>query len=100
VTIGEFQAGIEHTREQEAAKAGEIECWLDQLCNTLSILTMDGPAVRRWAQLMHRQSGALYEEARIGAIANVNQLTLVTRHVGDYNRFAVPLFDPSTGKGY
>lgn len=31
VTIGEIQAGIELTREQDASKAGEIEMWLDQL---------------------------------------------------------------------
>lgn len=31
VTIGEIQAGIELTREQDEAKAGEIEQWLRSL---------------------------------------------------------------------
>ena len=31
VTIGEIQAGIEITREQDHTKAGEIELWLDQV---------------------------------------------------------------------
>ena len=52
VTIGEIQAGMELTRDKDSAKADGIERWLDQVCNTFNILTMDGPAFRRWAQLM------------------------------------------------
>jgi predicted nucleic acid-binding protein len=52
VTIGEIQAGIELTREQDASKAGEIEMWLDQVSDSFNILTMDGPAFRCWAQLI------------------------------------------------
>jgi predicted nucleic acid-binding protein len=99
VTIGEIQAGIELTREQDAAKAGEIERWLDQVCDTFSILTMDGPAFRRWAQLMHRQSDTLYEDAMIAAIAKVHLLTVVTRNVSDFSRFEVPLLNPFTWCG-
>ena len=94
VTIGEIQAGIELTREQDAAKAGEIELWLDQVSNTFNILTMDGRAFRCWAQLMHRQSDTLYEDAMIAAIARVHQLTVVTRNLNEFRRFDVPLFDP------
>ena len=97
VTIGEIQAGIELTREQDTAKAGEIERWLDQVCNTFNILTMDGPAFRRWAQLMHRQSDTLYEDAMIAAIATVHRLTVVTRNVSDFSRLDVPLLNPFTG---
>ena len=80
VTIGEIQAGIELTR--------------DQVCNTFNILTMDGPAFRCWAQLMHRQSDTLYEDAMIAAIARVHQLTVVTRNLADFSRFDVPLLNP------
>ena len=31
VTLGEIQAGIERTREQDPAKASEIGAWLDLL---------------------------------------------------------------------
>jgi toxin FitB len=99
VTIGEIQAGIERTREQDPAKAEEIERWLDQVCETFNILSLDGPAFRCWAQLMHRQSDTLYEDAMIAAIAKVHQLTVVTRNVADFRRFEVPLFDPFTGEG-
>ena len=99
VTIGEIQAGIELTREQDAGKAGEIELWLDQVSNTFNILTMDGRAFRCWAQLMHRQSDTLYEDAMIAAIAKVHHLTVVTRNVADFSRFEVPLLNPFTAGG-
>lgn len=94
VTIGEIQAGIELSREQDASKAAEIEQWLNRVCDTFSILPMDGPAFRCWARLMHRQSDTLYEDAMIAAIAKVHQLTVVTRNVSDLRRFDVPLLDP------
>jgi predicted nucleic acid-binding protein len=99
VTLGEIQAGIELTREQDPAKASEIEAWLDQVSATFNILSLDGPAFRCWAQLMHRRSDTLYEDAMIAAIAKVHQLTVVTRNVADFSGFGVPLFDPFTGEG-
>ena len=99
VTLGEIQAGIERTREQAPAKASDIETWLNQVSDTFNILSLDGPAFRCWAQLMHRQSDTLYEDAMIAAIAKVHQLTVVTRNVADFSSFGVPLFDPFTGKG-
>ena len=66
--------------------------------HTFNILTMDGPAFRRWAQLMHRQSDTLYEDAMIAAIANEYKLTVVTRNVGDFSHFAVPLLNPFTSR--
>ena len=94
VTVGEIQAGIELSREQDARKAEEIEQWLNRVCDTFRILPMDGPAFRYWARLMHRQSDTLYEDAMIAAIAKVHQLTVVTRNVSDFRRFDVPLLDP------
>jgi predicted nucleic acid-binding protein len=96
VTIGEIQAGIELTREQDAAKAGEIELWLDQVSNSFNILSMDARAFRCWAQLMHRQSDTLYEDAMIAAIAKGHHLTVVTRNVSDFSHFEVPLLNPFT----
>jgi hypothetical protein len=97
VTIGEIQAGIELSREQDATKAAEIEQWLNRVCDTFSVLPMDGPAFRCWARLMHRQSDTLYEDAMIAAIARVHQLTVVTRNLNDFRQFDVPLLDPFSG---
>ncbi|WP_094560379.1 type II toxin-antitoxin system VapC family toxin [Synechococcus sp. 8F6] len=99
VTLGEIQAGIELTREQDPAKAAEIEQWLVQVSCTYNILPMDGAAFRCWAQLMHRQSDTLYEDAMIAAIARVHQLTVVTRNEADFSRFGVVLINPFTTRG-
>ena len=94
VTLGEIQAGIELTREQDPDKAGEIEAWLELLSASLNVLTMDGAAFRCWAKLMHRQSDTLYEDAMIAAVAKVNGLTVVTRNVRDFTGFGVPVLNP------
>jgi toxin FitB len=61
VTLGEIQAGIELTREQDPLKAAEIEAWADAL-----------------------------------ACAIQHKLTVVTRNVGDFERFKVAVFNPFT----
>ncbi len=94
VTLGEIQAGIELTREQDPDKAGEIEAWLELLSASLNVLTVDGAAFRCWAKLMHRQSDTLYEDAMIAAVAKVNGLTVVTRNVRDFTGFGVPVLNP------
>jgi len=94
VTLAEIQAGIEITREQDHAKAIEIEAWLDLVSNSYNVLPMDGATFRCWARLMHRQSDTLYEDAMIAATAQVNNLTVVTRNVVDFEPFGVALFNP------
>lgn len=96
VTIGEIQAGIELTRDQDARKAKEIENWLDLLENACNVLPMDVAAFRLWAKMMHRKSDTLYEDAMIAAIAAVHDLTVVTRNVSDFKAFSVPTFNPFT----
>lgn len=94
VTLGEIQAGIELTREQDPGKARDLETWLDQVSQSFNILPMDGPAFRCWARLMHRRSETLYEDAMIAAIAMVHQLTVVTRNTRDFQSFGVELLNP------
>lgn len=94
VTLGEIQAGIELTRNQDAAKADEIETWLDLVASAYNILPMDGAAFRVWARLMHRKSDTLYEDAMIAATAQVHKLTVVTRNVADFAQFNVGILNP------
>lgn len=94
VTLGEIQAGIELTREQDTEKAAEIEAWLDQVAAVWNVLAMDAPAFRCWAKLMHRKSDTLYEDAMIAAIAKVHGLTVVTRNVADFSSFGIGVLNP------
>jgi predicted nucleic acid-binding protein len=94
VTLGEIQAGIEITREQDALKAAEIEAWADQVAAAYNVLPMDAATFRQWAKLMHRQSDTVYEDAMIAASALVHKLTVVTRNTGDFKRFGVPMLNP------
>ena len=98
VTAGEIQAGIERTREQDKAKAAELESWLGRVIDGYGILPMDVAAFREWARLKHRQSDSLFEDAIIAATARVHRLTVVTRNVRDFHEFEVELFDPFKGK--
>lgn len=94
VTLGEIQAGIEMTREQDPDKAAVLDAWADQVAATYNVLTMDAGAFRRWGRLMHRQSDTVYEDAMIAAVALEHQLTVVTRNVRDFERFPVKVFNP------
>lgn len=94
VTIGEIQAGIELTRDQDPDKAAELDHWLGLVTASYNVLPLDGPAFRCWAQLMHRASDTLYEDAMIAAVARVHQLTVVTRNTADFASFGVAVLNP------
>ncbi len=94
VTLGEIQAGIELTREQDLAKAMEIESWLELVAATYNILSMDAGTFRNWARLMHRKSDTLYEDAMIAATARVHNLIVVTRNVVDFQVLDVDVLNP------
>src|SRR5712671_3559078 len=94
VTIGEIQSGIEITREQDAAKAGEIEAWLEQVAETYNVLAMDARTFRCWARLTHRRPDRLIEDAMVAATAIVHNLTVVTRNVRDFEQLGVQTFNP------
>lgn len=93
-TIGEIQTGVEITRDQDAAKAAEIEAWLDRVAETYNVLPMDAPAFRVFARMMHGKSDPLIEDAMIASIAEVHGLIVATRNVKDFKVFGVRMVDP------
>ena len=94
VTIGELQAGVEITREQDPDKAAALEAWLEEVAGSFNILPMDARVFRRWARFMHRRADHPIEDAMIAATAEVHRLTVVTRNVRDFAPFGVRMLNP------
>lgn len=94
VTLGELQAGVEVTREQDPERASQIESWIDQVAQTWNVLPIDGRIFRVWAKLMHRRSDDLMADALIAATARVHHLVVVTRNVRDFVPLGVETLNP------
>jgi hypothetical protein len=94
VTIGELQAGVEITRDQDPQRAIEIEAWIDQVAGAYNVLPMDAQIFRCWARLIHGHSNHLIEDAMIAATAMTHNLTVVTRKLRDFKRFEVRTLNP------
>jgi predicted nucleic acid-binding protein len=94
VTLGEIQAGIELTREQDTDKAAQLETWLARVAQAYNVLPMDANAFRQWARLMHRRSDTLYEDAMIAATAITHGLTVVSRNVADFKALGLKVINP------
>jgi predicted nucleic acid-binding protein len=94
VTLGELQAGVEITRQQDLEKASEIEAWIARVEGLYNILPVDGPCFRAWARLVHRQPDDLVMDALIAATAAVHGLTVVTRNVRDFRALGSATLNP------
>jgi toxin FitB len=94
VTLGELQAGVEVSREQDPEKAAEIEAWIDRVAQTWNVLPLDGRTFRTWAKLMHRRPDHLLADALIAATAIVHHLVVATRNMNDFAAFKVRLVNP------
>ena len=94
VNVGEIQAGIEFTREQDPAKAEELETWLLRIINSHEVLPMEAQRFREWGRIKHRRSNTLIVDAMIAATARVGDMTVATRNVADYQALGVAVINP------
>lgn len=94
VTIGELQAGVELTRANDAARAREIENWLNLVEESFAVLPMDAACFREWARIMTHKSSDFIEDGMIAATARVHGLMVATRNERDYANFELEAFNP------
>jgi hypothetical protein len=94
--IGEIQAGIELTCNQNPAKAAEIELWLERVINFYEVIPMDATIFRIWARLMHTRSDDLAIDTMIAATALDQNLSIVTRDIKHFKSFGITLINPFT----
>ncbi len=94
VTLGELQEGIERTRRQDAAKAGAIEAWVNQLENSSTVLPMDGRCFRETARMMVGRQENLFYDIMIAATARLHGLTVATRNEKDFRHLGIEIFNP------
>ncbi len=96
VTVGELRRGVELIRRRrDADQAERLETWLTRLVESFGerILAFDADAAQVWGRLrVPDPSHALVKQ--IAAIALVNDLTLVTRNLSDFQGFGLRLKDP------
>ncbi len=94
VTMGELQTGVELTRKQDAAKAQELESWLNYVEMSFAFVPMDSACFRQWSRLMSGKPYALREDAMIAATATVHGFTVATRDEKDFKHLGVEIVNP------
>jgi toxin FitB len=96
ISVGELRRGVELIRRRgDADQAQRLEAWLAIVVESFGerILAFDAQAAQVWGHLrVPDPSHAL--DKQIAAIALVNDLTLVTRDVTDFEGSGVKLVNP------
>jgi toxin FitB len=96
VSVGELRRGVERIRHRgNAEQARRLEAWLASVVGSFGerILAFDADAAQVWGHLrVPNPAHAL--DKQIAAIALVNDLTLVTRNVADFEGSGVKLANP------
>ncbi|KVO08024.1 type II toxin-antitoxin system VapC family toxin [Burkholderia ubonensis] len=96
VTVSELRRGVEMIRHRgDARQASTLEAWLETLLSDYApnILPVDIEISQVWGML--RAPHPAHElDKLIAATALINDLTVVTRNVGDFARTGVRLLNP------
>jgi predicted nucleic acid-binding protein len=96
ISVGESRRGVELIRRRgDAEQALRLETWLASVVESFGerILAFDSDAAQIWGYLRVPDPGQALDK-QIAAIALVNDLTLVTRDVADFEGSGVKLANP------
>ena len=96
ITIGELRRGVELIRRRgDADQAERLEGWLESVVQEFGerILPLDADAAQVWGGLRVPNPDHPLDK-QIAAIALVNDLTLATRNLADFQGLGVRLRNP------
>ncbi len=96
LTLGEIEQGIARIRGRgDRQQATALERWLREVELGFAdrILPVTVPVVSAWGRQQHAQPLPVID-ALIAATARVNEMTVVTRNVKDFEHSGVPVFSP------
>ncbi len=96
ITVGELRRGVVLIRRRgDADQAERLETWLESVVEQFRerILPLDADAAQVWGRLRVPDPGHALDK-QIAAIALINDLTLVTRNVADFEGLGVRLKNP------
>ena len=96
ISVGELRRGVELIRRRgDAEQARRLELWLTTVVESFGqrILAFDADAAQVWGHLRVPDPGHAVDK-QIAAIALINDLTLVTRNVADFESSGVKLTNP------
>ncbi len=96
ITIGELRRGVELIRHRgDLDQATLLENWLTTILSEFAdrILAFDFEAAQVWGRLRVPDPAHALDK-QIAAIALVNNLTVVTRNVADFEGAGLRLIDP------
>ena len=96
LTLGEIEQGIARIRGRgDQQQATALERWLREVELGFAdrILPVTLPVASAWGRQQHTQPLPVID-ALIAATARVNEMTVVTRNVKDFEHSGVPAFSP------
>jgi predicted nucleic acid-binding protein len=96
LTLGEIEQGIARIRGRgDQQQATTLERWLREVELGFAdrILPVTLPVASAWGRQRHTQPLPVID-ALIAATARVNEMTVVTRNVKDFEYSGVPVFNP------